>query len=594
MPPETATWSLALLLIAAMTIAVIRMPDTHFDDAYMFLRYARNALAGYGHAWNRGEPPVYGSTSVLHFGWVTLCEATLTGSDEFKLRFASWLPLVALIPLLGLAGARSCLSPWLAGRGGAISLLVALCLAISGAVLYHAASGMDTTLGMCTNALLALAVLLERQPAREANPMGVQPPPSRGRFLFVLAAAYATFLARPDNGLIAVGLPILAYLCWHPQEYAWRRAILFGASFFVILCVDAIAKQYFLGSPLPLPFYVKQTGYQDQFRNLFLGTPFRQLASLAVMWVPLWLALAWGWRPAMVRMLAPWLIPVAATWCYYFTVVQVMGHGARFYMPSFPLVFLAALWAIDDRLTQPASPARRGTGFVRIAATALAIPLTYWGCHQLDAWILNGLRRDISPSLYAAILADNSGFDREQRTWWQSVQDVAGWASRLPPGTRIAASEHGLLSARGPQLVIIDLAGLHNAELARRGFSAERFFATQPDVIWGPHEYDRHTSNPLLASDQFWQEYEYYPRLFRFGLAIRKNSPQAAEIKAIVDPVVCQLYGQTLAECRVRSPRGRQYFRALSQLRTTGALPHSTAEVRASPPVDVLRPSAQR
>ena len=58
---------LTTLLVAGERLwTLVHAPPTYFDDAYMFLRYAHNLLDGYGLRWNRGEPPVYGATSLPH------------------------------------------------------------------------------------------------------------------------------------------------------------------------------------------------------------------------------------------------------------------------------------------------------------------------------------------------------------------------------------------------------------------------------------------------------------------------------------------------------------------------------------------------
>lgn len=41
------------------------------DDAYIFLRYARNITQGYGIVWNPGEAPVEGYTSFLYLMLIT-------------------------------------------------------------------------------------------------------------------------------------------------------------------------------------------------------------------------------------------------------------------------------------------------------------------------------------------------------------------------------------------------------------------------------------------------------------------------------------------------------------------------------------------
>jgi hypothetical protein len=66
---------LGLFLVGCLAterlFALAKAPPTDFDDAYMYLRYAHNLLAGEGVAWNPGEGSVFGVTSLLHLALLT-------------------------------------------------------------------------------------------------------------------------------------------------------------------------------------------------------------------------------------------------------------------------------------------------------------------------------------------------------------------------------------------------------------------------------------------------------------------------------------------------------------------------------------------
>ena len=51
-------WALGLGFLSLFVSRVLRRGPTDFDDAFMFVRYARNIADGYGMVWNRGDPPV--------------------------------------------------------------------------------------------------------------------------------------------------------------------------------------------------------------------------------------------------------------------------------------------------------------------------------------------------------------------------------------------------------------------------------------------------------------------------------------------------------------------------------------------------------
>ena len=52
------------------------------DDAYMVLRYAKQMLAGHGHAWNPDGRQVFGVTGTLHLLLVTVLAGLLPLGDS--------------------------------------------------------------------------------------------------------------------------------------------------------------------------------------------------------------------------------------------------------------------------------------------------------------------------------------------------------------------------------------------------------------------------------------------------------------------------------------------------------------------------------
>jgi len=127
--------------------ALLHAEPTDFDDAYMYLRYAHNALAGHWLVWNPGEAPVYGVTSLLHFLLVTLVRGLLPGLENAAiLQIASGAAAIAL--LAALVGLCAWASQEVRLRGnfllwGAV-LLPLLCYRET--FFFHAHTGMDTML----------------------------------------------------------------------------------------------------------------------------------------------------------------------------------------------------------------------------------------------------------------------------------------------------------------------------------------------------------------------------------------------------------------------------------------------------------------
>jgi hypothetical protein len=118
---------------------------------------------------------------------------------------------------------------------------------------------------------------------------------------------------------------------------------------------------------------------------------------------------------------------------------------------------------------------------------------------------------------------------------WRSSLEIAKLSAAAPPGTRWAMSEHGLVAARAPDAIIVDLVGLHDRRVALGGFSARELFARAPDAIWFPHWDYTQMIRDLLDSDELWARYDFYPDVFTYGLALRKDGPRAAALRALVE-----------------------------------------------------------
>lgn len=146
----------ALTLIGAMGIgrAISGEPALlPLDDAYIHLQYARQLAAGQPYVYNPGLPPTSGATSFL-YPYVLAAGALLGATD---LTLGLW----ALV----IGAAALALSGWLILRIGLAvrapfwpSALVGLAYAVSGAALWHAASGMETSLAVLAVLLAAYGV----------------------------------------------------------------------------------------------------------------------------------------------------------------------------------------------------------------------------------------------------------------------------------------------------------------------------------------------------------------------------------------------------------------------------------------------------
>ncbi len=258
LPARARTPNLLRLLFALAVVAVLaershallRAGPTDFDDAYMYLRYAQNALAGHWLAWNPGEAPVYGVTSLLHFLSVTLVRGLLPDHPAADLQIASGVAALVLLAALVMVCARFSQEARLRGNfllWGAV-LLPLLCF--REVFFFHAHTGMDTMLAALANTVVVFAAL------RLAEK------PSPARALVAAGVGWLAIEARPDNVIIAALCPLLALLLLAPAPrlrplLIWAGAlgglVLTRPDFEVALSRHAVAARLLRQAALVLP-----------------------------------------------------------------------------------------------------------------------------------------------------------------------------------------------------------------------------------------------------------------------------------------------------------------------------------------------------
>ncbi len=510
-------------VVAERSHALLRAGPTDFDDAYMYLRYAQNALAGHWLTWNPGEAPVYGVTSLLHFLLVTLVRGLLPDHPAGDLQIASGVAALVLLAALVVVCARFCQEARLRGNfllWGAV-LLPLLCF--REAFFFHAHTGMDTMLAALANTVVVFAAL------RLAEK------PSPARALLAAGVGWLAIEARPDNVIIATLCPLLALLLLAPAPRL-RPLLVWAGALGGLVLIDLTLKWRFLGTPLPLAFYAKQPWYYRGFVGEFTWNPFWFLEVALATVSPFLVAVVLFSRRASVRLLLVLLIPATLTLAALFFVNQIMGHLGRFFFPSLPLFVVAGALVTDRWLkglpealaSNQSAPAR--WLLVRLACVLLtllggsqalqAAGRVYQGRAQTQALASLG-GYEISA---AAPLADLDS--------WQASHEIAKLAATAPPGTSFAMSEHGLVGAYAPRAVIIDLLGLHDPVFARHGFSAAELWRRQPDMIWMPHPDHTQMLRDILDSDELWQHYVFYPDAFTYGVALRRDGPRYENLQA--------------------------------------------------------------
>ncbi|HET6372478.1 MAG TPA: hypothetical protein VFG76_04175, partial [Candidatus Polarisedimenticolia bacterium] len=149
---ESLISTLALAASAAMFLAVTTLYYGHgfFDDSLIGLRYVKNLVEGHGLAWNPGEAPVEGFSSL---GWILLLAAFRVSSSEGLERLSIGVGVATGLAVI--------LAAWLVTRSllprhlRSVALIVPLHLALSGLLTRHAISGMETMLATLAPILVA-------------------------------------------------------------------------------------------------------------------------------------------------------------------------------------------------------------------------------------------------------------------------------------------------------------------------------------------------------------------------------------------------------------------------------------------------------
>jgi hypothetical protein len=561
--------------------ALARTDPTDFDDAYMYLRYAEHALHGHWLAWNSGEGPVYGVTSLLHLVMVTAIRGVLPGADG-----ASVLELASGLAALGWLGSLT--ATWVrfstgglevagAPRALVAAFLLAIGLVFGEAFVFHAHSGMDTMVGalgatLCVFTALALA---------EA--------PSPGRALGAALIGVLAIEARPDNAIIAALCPALALRLGlgvvgvpgvgpdfalgrnqeagarsprqggqaHARATRLRCGLLWAVAFVVLVAIDVTLKWRLLGTPLPLAFYAKRPGFYRGFAGEHSWNPYWFLEVAAGAVTPFLLAVLMLARRRDLALLGVLLGPALVTVVALFGVNQIMGHLGRFFFPALAPVVLAGALVTDRRAHEwrvgaapapwanpPGEPAAldahaAGTAravLLRIAGGALVL---LGGARALDeAGLAFARRAAAAPGLPAVASIDGAlrvagPIPLPEIDSWLAAHQVAHLAKAAPPGTTLALSEHGLVGAEAPDTVLVDLLGLHDRAFSGAGFSTAELWRRRPDLIWMPHPDHTRMLRDILDSDELWRHYDVYPDAFTFGFALRRDGPRFPALAAL-------------------------------------------------------------
>jgi hypothetical protein len=501
-------------------------PVHFFEDAYMFIRYAKIWHLGYGEAWNIGEGPVYGNTSQLHFLIVLLLASFKSLSDDAIVKISSFVPAFVFMAWL----------PWFCARHSSLFATHALWqryVLWMGIICplvyrytpfgYHDLTGMDTSLSILLHLLLLDAVLCYEK-WRTTNLL-----------IAVVVLSYLVYLARPENILTAT-LLVTLYFSLRLKEF--RALAIWLAAMGIIVALDGLVKYEYFGDAVPLAFYAKKAGYIRGNLGAGFSHPLFYFFYFLLSILPFVIAQMFFASQRNLQRQILLILPALMTIMYFFTMMTVMNMKARYFYPFTPYFIAAAITSADPRRLT-CRPWLRWPLFIGVYGV-LFVGLTLADQHRSD--IVNAMLGDqalCDDSLKTPAAnfggigyrIDTEGFDHLVNV----LHDDA-------PAVTVAMTENGDVGARLPQLHIIDMTGLHDRHIAKHGFSAEWVLAQKPELIWMPHWHYTCMTHDILASDEFWQHYHFYPGLFSWGIALRKGSPHYADLYRKLDEQLQAIY----------------------------------------------------
>ncbi|MFE7199390.1 hypothetical protein ACFU8R_03875 [Pseudonocardia alni] len=326
--------------LAALAVGVWACWSVTVDDAYITYRYSANLAHGSGPTWNPGQDPVEGFTNFTWMVW-----------------HAPWVWLGVPLPVVSKLTAAACAAAivWLLvteprTRSGAV-------LAAGSFVLFlptwvHVDSGLETApfaLVVLRATVLAARLLRDRDAAVRTWEIPA---------LLLLAGTL-----RPD-GVLGV-LPALAVFLWvrRTDRSVWVAT---GVAA-VVGGVYLAARRAYFGHLLPNTFYVK-VGVEAATDGRWIQTTAATLLPLLA------LAVAALLRPRTAAPTALVLASCTALWIIPALSAPAMDYLSRFAWHGFPMLCLAAAWALDTVEVRRVAAGAAAVGVVWTAAAGVLAP----------------------------------------------------------------------------------------------------------------------------------------------------------------------------------------------------------------------------
>jgi arabinofuranosyltransferase len=408
-------WLVVAFLLFPLSVAYALKVHAPSDDAYIYLVYVKNLVAGNGLTFNGAV--VEGFSSVA---WMFLLSAMgLLNIADYSLPLLGQL-LSFACGLLALFSTRH-----LARRAGLEerwALLAVALLAATGDFVFYMSSGLETVLFVAL-VPLCVAKLYDDDLAATLRSLS---------FPLLMAV---TILARPEGALLCGLVLVCGLLSTRSLWLPVRCGLVLSA----MLAPVFVAKRLHYGYWLPNTYYVKGNA---GLGNLGQGIDYleKSLARYDVLLLAVALAGVWAlWRrgSGVARAVAP-LAFVSAVWLVQ---VAVQGGdnmvGGRTLIPALPLVYVAlALLARELRFSVAAGAT---------ALLCLALVARYLGDEEV---------------------ARHAGSWRKGADIYRAAGKILH--ERFAPDTLVALNPAGMIPFYSG-LPTIDMLGLNDVHIAHRG-----------------------------------------------------------------------------------------------------------------------------
>lgn len=414
------------------------------DDAYIHLQYARQLAAGHFFQYNTGDPISTGASSLLY--------ALLLGAI-YAVGFQGPLFLGAAVVVGSLCMAATAVCVYMLGRqlvSRQVGIWAAVLVAINGALLWGATSGMEVGL----LALLVSASLVAF--------VGERP---SGRFVFAPVVAALAALTRPEGTIFAVAL--CAAMCWHvaraPRSAGLARPskrrrialalipvgvaaaqLLFYKIATGTTAANGVQAKSFLYWSVPYPTEVldRTLGNVQSFLGIFSGLTTQDfvfpgaLAFFVLGAVYLVLERP-AWRPLVIAVGCGLGAVVVAT----STLATAQWHNLRYLQPFIPVFALLAVTGI-----YAVAQAFQDRQARMLIANGLLITAAIFSVAVLPTWALR--------------------LGQESATIREGPVSISHWLqANLPPGAKVGVNDVGA-SAYLSGHRIVDLVGLTTDSMA--------------------------------------------------------------------------------------------------------------------------------